>query len=135
MFRALETKIYRWLKARRDRRVMRGQAKLVLTSDDSSPMAKAWAASVVNAIKSRKDICKHCLRPFDPWEMTTGERFHLRAILGIADRELDPKICRTCFDTAISTYNPRQTMPGTSNFGPPNLALIDKYTHGSKNHG
>lgn len=135
MFRAIETKIYRWLKVRRDRRVMHGQAKLIAASEESTPAARAWAASVKFAVANGKDVCKHCLRPFDPWEPTQNQKFTLRAIMNIADREPDPKLCRDCYDRCIATYNPRYTMPGTSNCGPPNIVLIDKYTHASKNHG
>ena len=114
---------------------MQRQVALVAADPQSTPQATAWAEMIRAAIRARRDVCKHCLRPYDAWEPTQGQRFQLRAILNIPDHELDPKLCKACHDRSIETYNPRYTMPGTSNAGPPNLVLIDKYTHASKNHG
>src|SRR5882672_5005988 len=133
MFRALEIKVYRWLKRRRDLRILKRQAAYIATSDLSTERARLWAKSILAGIKARKDICIHCIRPFDPWMPTDAERFRVRAILNIPDRELDPKLCKDCYEKATMAFNEKQNIVGSSNHGPPNLVLRDHYE--KFNHG
>ncbi|SRR5258706_249797 len=134
MFRSLEIKLYRWMKRRRDLRILKHQAKLINKPDSgATERARLWAESVLAGIKARKDICIHCMRPFDLWTPTDGERFRVRAILNIPDRELDPKLCKVCYEKATMVFNEKQNVVGSSNHGPPNLVLRDHYE--KFNHG
>ena len=134
LLRAIETKLYRWLKTRRDTRILKGQAKLILEPDsEATERARLHAAIMLDAIKNRRPICRDCMNPYDPHERTQGERFRLRNILMVPDREPDPMLCDNCYERSVSTFNPQATNVGTSNSGPPNMVLQEKYRR--TNHG
>jgi hypothetical protein len=41
----------------------------------------------------------------------------------LPDREPDPMLCDSCFETVAAVFNPQATNIGTSNSGPTNLVL------------
>ena len=66
--------------------------------------------------------CQWCLNPFEREPRQSPDLYQMRAILMIPDCP-DPIICDTCLNTVLTSFNPRFTVPGTSNSGPDNLVL------------
>jgi hypothetical protein len=99
------------------------EAKRILDTPEAQMGASLHARVILTALAERKPVCRHCLQKYEPKLRTFSERFHLRSILHIPDSEPDPMLCASCFDIALSTYNPQATNIGTSNSGPPNMVL------------
>ncbi len=112
-------KFRRWQEIRRLERT----ARLTLADPQASIATIIAGQAILIGLSERKPICRHCLRPFEPKEHTFAEWFQIRAILMIPDRELNPMLCESCFETAVSTYNPQATNIGTSNAGHANMIL------------
>ena len=79
--------------------------------------------ALVNGLLNREHVCRLCFSRYTPKQREFAEKFQVRAILRIPDCEPDPMYCDACFETTVSSYNRLQTNVGTSNCGPPNLAL------------
>jgi hypothetical protein len=109
----------RWLETRRLK-----QTALTALADPQASIASIIAGqNILIGLAERKPICRHCFQMYTPKEHTFNEWFQLRAILMIADKELNPMLCESCFETAITTYNPQATNVGTSNSGHANMVL------------
>jgi len=93
---------------------------LAEAADDS--LARMNAEYIMRGLR-RCSLCRNCLKPFDKRPVERGDMFRLRAILLIPDREPDPTLCPYCFEISAGTFNTNATNIGTSNSGPPNLAL------------
>lgn len=116
----------RWLRRWYEIWKLARMAKAVLADNHFGPasdMASAKARAILAAIAERRPICRHCFNPYIPHERPFAEMFQLRSILLIPDREPDPMLCDSCFNIAVTSYNPQATVPGTSNSGPTNLVL------------
>jgi len=109
----------RWLETRRLART----ARLTLADPKASIAAMIAGQAILIGLSERKPICRHCFRPYEPKEHTFAEWFQLRAILMIPDRELNPMICESCYETSVATYNSQATNVGTSNAGHINMVL------------
>jgi hypothetical protein len=117
--RSLLRYLKRWLETRRLART----ARLAIADPQASLAAVIAGQAILMGIAERKCICRTCFRIYDPKPHTFPERFQVRSILMIPDRELDPMLCEDCFTKEVATYNPSATNPGTSNSGPTNLVL------------
>jgi hypothetical protein len=115
----LHARFKRWLETQRLRRT----AKKAIADPQASIAAMIAGQAILIGLAERKAICRHCFQPFEPKERTFNEWFQLRAILMIADTELNPMLCEKCFETAVTTYNPQATNIGTSNSGHANMVL------------
>jgi len=113
----------RWLYRLREQWKLWRMARAVLRSDGVSDMALLKAQAILAAIAARRPICRHCFNPYVHHEREFREWFQLRSILMIPDREPNPMICDSCFDIAVTSYNPQATNHGTSNSGHTNLVL------------
>jgi hypothetical protein len=116
-------KLFKRFKRWREVRSLGRAARLTLADPQSSIAAMIAGQAILIGLTERKPICRHCLRPYEPKEHTFAEWFQLRAVLMIPDRELNPMMCESCFETSISTYNPQATNVGTSNAGHVNMVL------------
>jgi len=81
------------------------------------------ALALVNGFLNRENVCRTCLARYKPRERDFAEKFQVRAILRIPDNQPDPMFCDACWDAVVMSYNRQQSNVGTSNSGPPNLAL------------
>jgi hypothetical protein len=90
---------------------------------DASELALGKARAILDAIKARQPICRHCFNPYTVRHREFGEQFRVRAILMVPDSEPELMLCDFCFDAVSASYNPRATMPGTSNCGPRNFLI------------
>ena len=111
-------KLPRWWQRWRERRVLRAWARA-----STDELARAKAEAIFAALRERRPLCRHCLNPYTVEPREFADKFRVRAILMIPDSEPDLMLCDACFDTVSAVYNPRATIPGTSNSGPPNLLL------------
>lgn len=99
----------------------RQASKIIAESPDDS-LALMRADAILRGLRAGK-LCRNCLSPFDAKPRDFSDRFRLRAIMMIPDSEPDPALCPTCFEISVGTFNADATNVGTSNSGPPNLAL------------
>jgi hypothetical protein len=86
-------------------------------------MAKAKADAIREAIREHRAVCRHCLNPYLVKQRDFADKFRVRAILMIPDKEPELMLCDTCFEAVSALYNPRATVPGTSNSGPRNFLI------------
>jgi hypothetical protein len=98
------------------------QKKQELLARDN-PQAVALGLSLMDALFNRKNICKRCHTIYIPREYDFPQRFAVRSILHIQDSLPNPMFCDYCFNSIQQEYNRFQNNVGTSNSGPPNLAL------------
>lgn len=112
-------KLQRWIEAIKLART----AREILADPQANIDAIIAMQRILIGLAERKPICRHCFKPFEVKERTFAERFQVRSILMIPDKELDPMLCDECFVTALSVYNPQATNIGTSNSGPANMVL------------
>lgn len=89
----------------------------------AEPAGELNLAAIAQAINAGAPICRHCMRPYEVKERPWERNFLFRSILRIPDIAPTPMVCDGCFETSISTYNPRATVPGTNNSGYSNLVL------------
>ncbi len=113
----------RWFRRLREQWKLWRMAKDVLQTGEASDMATLKAKAILAAIAARRPICRHCFNPYVPHNREFAEWFQLRSILMIPDRELDPMLCDSCFNIAVTSYNPQATNIGTSNSGSSNIVL------------
>jgi hypothetical protein len=116
-------KFLKWFKRWRETRRLKQTALKAIADPQASIAAVIAGQNILIGLAERKPICRHCLQMYEPKEHTFNEWFQLRAILMIADSELNPMLCEHCFETAITTYNPQATNVGTSNSGHANMVL------------
>jgi len=107
-----------WWRAWQDRRTLKRWSRMPV-----SEAAKAKAAAIQAALLARQPICRHCFSPYTVHKREFAEYFRVRAILMIPDREPELMLCDACIEAVAAVYNPRATVPGTSNSGPSNLLL------------
>jgi hypothetical protein len=115
----LRKRFKRWMETWR----LRQTALKTLADPQASVAAMIAGQHILIGLAERKPICRHCFRVYDPKPHTFNEWFHVRAILMIADSELNPMLCEDCFSTVTAVYNPNAANIGTSNSGHNNLAL------------
>jgi hypothetical protein len=117
-------KLLDWYRRWRERRRPGIWARHTLRHpDDASELALAKAQAIRAALKAGQPICRHCFNPYTVKHREFGEQFRVRAILMVPDYEPELRLCDFCFDAVSSSYNPRATMPGTSNCGPRNFLI------------
>jgi hypothetical protein len=88
-----------------------------------NPEGVAKGVWLMDALLNRKNVCKRCHAIYTPKEYEFAERFMVRSILRVQDSLPDPMLCDFCFHSIQQEVNPKWTNVGTSNAGPPNLAL------------
>lgn len=79
--------------------------------------------ALMNALLNRQHVCTRCFNIYSPHERAFAERFHVRSILMLPDKEPDPMLCSSCFDSIYSEFNRVGANIGTSNSAPQNLVL------------
>jgi hypothetical protein len=79
--------------------------------------------ALVNGLANRQPVCVRCFSIFTPREHDFAERFTVRSILSIPDKEPDPMLCEHCYGSIQQEFNRQGANIGTSNSGPRNLAL------------
>jgi hypothetical protein len=88
------------------------------------PLATQIAGSaLMDGLLHRKTVCRRCLNWYTPSEHPFEERFLVRSVLRVQDHLPDPMLCDFCFNSVMQETNRQMTNVGTSNSGPPNLAL------------
>ena len=112
----------RWLKSWwRAWKLARFARKIL--DDPANSSATVNARMILAALAERRPICSHCFNPYEPKPRPFAEMFQVRSILMLPDREPDPMLCDSCFETVAAVFNPQATNIGTSNSGPTNLVL------------
>jgi hypothetical protein len=113
---------HRWRIRRRNREQLIAMAEAVLAWERANEFAMLKAKALFAALAERRPVRSTCFRPFVPKNMEPAEWVRFRATVLLNDREPNPMICDGCFETAISAFNPRAAVVGSSNSGPDNLA-------------
>ena len=97
--------------------------QLAAETEDVPIKTKIAGMALVNGLLNREAVCTRCFNRFMPQERDFADKFQLRAILMVPDSAPEPILCDYCWDTTIASYNRQTSNVGTSNHGPPNLAL------------
>jgi hypothetical protein len=88
------------------------------------PLATHIAGSaLVNGLLNRQPVCRRCLSWYSPKEYPFEVWFQVRSILRVQDHLPNPMFCDNCIQSILQETNRKWTNVGTSNSGPPNLAL------------